>query len=65
MFSTIARRWLANDNLRRALWTLAQVSVGLAITEAANLPPAYAAPIAVGLSVLKAMITSRTTAAVQ
>ena len=55
----IAGAFLASDGVRRALWTLAQAGVAIAITESANLPVAYAAPVALVLSAAKSYVARK------
>lgn len=50
---------LTKNVLGRALWTLAQAAIALAITDLADIRAWWAAPIAMGLSALKTNVVDR------
>ncbi|WTW96614.1 hypothetical protein OG216_26035 [Streptomycetaceae bacterium NBC_01309] len=54
----ISRTWLV-DTAERAAWTAAQAGAGVVITAVTPLDTWWAAPIAVGLALLKAAAAKR------
>jgi Mg/Co/Ni transporter MgtE len=50
---------LSKNVLERALWTGAQVGLGLAVTYLASIPTWWAAPIALLLSAIKTNVVDR------